>query len=86
MTETRNQPAGQAGAVGGFAGDPAAALHVAGTTGCCGNPASPTLNLPEPATSGAPCCGTVAEATATGACCGNTAKAEAIAVGTSCCA
>ncbi|MFF5085394.1 hypothetical protein ACFY36_50855 [Actinoplanes sp. NPDC000266] len=34
---------------GGFAGDPADALAVAGTSGCCGNPARATLTLPEPA-------------------------------------
>jgi len=45
---------------GGFAGDPAAALTVAGSTGCCGNPAQATnITLPDPAnpTSGT-CCGT----------------------------
>lgn len=72
-------------ATGGFAGDPAAALSVAGTSGCCGIPPTATLNLPEPATAAAPCCGTTAEATASGACCGSTAKAEAVASGAGCC-
>ena len=30
---------------GGFTGDPAAALHVAGAAGCCGNPSSATMTL-----------------------------------------
>jgi hypothetical protein len=33
---------------GGFAGDPAAALSVAGTGGCCGNPPQAALALPDP--------------------------------------
>lgn len=81
MTDTQTQ--------GGFAGDPAAALDVSGTSGCCGNPAQSTLTLPDPAQSGAavgsPCCGTTAEATETGACCGTSAKAEAVASGAGCC-
>ena len=61
---------------GGFAGNPAAALDVAGTSGCCGNPPQATLTLPDPsrspadtaadaagAAAGSPCCGTTAEAT-----------------------
>ncbi|MEV0136263.1 hypothetical protein AB0H83_48525 [Dactylosporangium sp. NPDC050688] len=77
MTSTQTQ--------GGFAGDPAAALDVAGTSGCCGNPpqaAAPTLPDPRQA---APCCGTAAEAAQAGACCGTSAKAEAVASGTGCC-
>jgi hypothetical protein len=76
---------------GGFAGDPAAALDVSGTTGCCGNPPSATLARPGPAqpisadSAASPCCGTAAEATAAGACCGTTAKAGAVASGTGCC-
>ncbi|MEV0131739.1 hypothetical protein AB0H83_25170 [Dactylosporangium sp. NPDC050688] len=74
---------------GGFTGDPAAALDVAGTSGCCGNPPTTTLTLPDPdqsAVAGAsPCCGTIAEATEAGACCGTSAKAEAVASGTGCC-
>ena len=76
---------------GGFVGDPAAALSVSGTGGCCGNPPQ-TLILPEPSateTAGvaetAPCCGTATEAQASGGCCGTQAKAEAVAVGTGCC-
>ena len=69
---------------GGFAGDPAEALTVAGTGGCCGNPPTATLDLPELTTDGS-CCGTAAEAAASGACCGGTAKAEAIASGAGCC-
>lgn len=68
---------------GGFAGDPAAALTVAGTSGCCGNPPRATVTLPE--TTAGPCCGTTAEAQQAGACCGATAKAEAVASGAGCC-
>jgi hypothetical protein len=69
---------------GGFTGDPAAALHVAGAAGCCGNPSSATLDLPEVSTGG-PCCGTTAEAAASGACCGSAAKTDAVASGAGCC-
>ena len=69
---------------GGFTGDPAAALTVAGTGGCCGNPPTATLDRPEVATDGT-CCGTAAEAATAGACCGSAAKAEAIASGAGCC-
>jgi hypothetical protein len=69
---------------GGFTGDPAATLTVAATSGCCGNPPTTTLDLPEAATDGL-CCGTAAEATASGGCCGSAAKAEAIASGAGCC-
>ncbi|GAA2641951.1 hypothetical protein GCM10010399_89780 [Dactylosporangium fulvum] len=65
------QPQTSAPTVGGFAGDPAAALTVAGTSGCCGNPPAATLTLPEPAATGSPCCGTTTEAATSGAgCCG----------------
>jgi hypothetical protein len=81
MTDTQTR--------GGFAGDPAAALTVAGTGGCCGNPPQATLTLPDPAeataAAGSPCCGTTAEATGAGACCGASAKAEAVASGAGCC-
>ena len=77
MTDTQLQ--------GGFIGDPAAALSVAGTGGCCGNPPQATLALPEPAEASGVCCGTAAEAAAEGSCCGATAKAEAVASGTGCC-
>jgi hypothetical protein len=81
MTDTQTQ--------GGFIGDPAAALTVAGTGGCCGNPPQATLTLPDPdqasAAAEAPCCGTAAEATESGSCCGTSAKAEAVASGTGCC-
>ncbi|MER7006017.1 hypothetical protein ABT297_23660 [Dactylosporangium sp. NPDC000555] len=72
---------------GGFAGDPAAALAVAGTSGCCGSPPTATLNLPEPAAAGTPCCGTTAEASAEPSCCGSAAKADADAdaAGQGCC-
>ena len=75
---------------GGFSGDPAAALTVAGTSGCCGNPPQTTLALPklappEPAEAGNPCCGTAAEARADNACCGRAAKTEAVASATGCC-
>lgn len=70
---------------GGFSGDPTAALTVAGTAGCCGNPPTATLDLPEPAAAGAPCCGTIAEATAEASCCGSAPKAAAVASGQGCC-
>jgi hypothetical protein len=68
----------------GFAGDPAAALSVAGTAGCCGNPAQATPARPDPDTAG-PCCGTAAEARAANACCGTAARSDAVAAGTGCC-
>jgi hypothetical protein len=74
-------------AQGGFAGDPAAALTVTGSGGCCGNP--PQTNrvvLPDASdTTAAPCCGTEAQAQATGGCCGTAAKADAVASGQGCC-
>ena len=77
---------------GGFVGDPAAALNVSGTSGCCGNPPRATLALPDPSrpaaaddAAGSPCCGTDAEAAQAGACCGTSAKAEAVASGAGCC-
>jgi hypothetical protein len=70
---------------GGFAGNPAAALSVAGTSGCCGNPPQAAVALPEPAATKGPCCGTAAEATAEGACCGTAAKSDAVAAGAGCC-
>ncbi|MEV4536524.1 hypothetical protein AB0J82_22330 [Asanoa sp. NPDC049518] len=78
MTDAKTQ--------GGFVGDPAAALSVGGTGGCCGNPAQATLSLPEPADASATtCCGTAAEAKAESACCGSAAKADAVATGNGCC-
>ena len=78
MTETQ--------AHGGFTGDPAQALTVAGTGGCCGNPPRATLSLPDPAeTSAAPCCGSAADAASEGSCCGSTAKAGAVAAEQGCC-
>ncbi|MDW5325010.1 hypothetical protein [Plantactinospora sp. KLBMP9567] len=69
---------------GGFAGDPAAALDVAGSTGCCGSPAQATnVTLPDPA--GGTCCGTPAEAVAANSCCAPVARAEAVAAGQGCC-
>jgi hypothetical protein len=71
---------------GGFADDPAEALAVAGTSGCCGNPAQSTLSLPDPADNGpATCCGTATEAAADKSCCGTAAKAQAVATGQDCC-
>ncbi|MGI5175331.1 hypothetical protein ACQEVZ_03250 [Dactylosporangium sp. CA-152071] len=84
MSDIQTQPPAQ----GGFAGDPAAALTVAGTSGCCGNPPRATLTLPEaaePAAASGPCCGTTAEAETEGACCGTAAKTGAVASGTGCC-
>jgi hypothetical protein len=72
-------------AIGGFTGDPAAALSVAGASGCCGNPAADALQLPEAAAASGPCCGTAAEAGAEGACCGSAAKTDAVAAGQGCC-
>jgi hypothetical protein len=70
---------------GGFAGDPAAALSVAGTGGCCGNAPQATLVLPDPDATAGPCCGTTAEAQAAGSCCGTAARADAVATGAGCC-
>jgi hypothetical protein len=70
---------------GGFTGEPAAALNVAGTSGCCGNPPTDTLDLPDPAAGAAPCCGTAAEASASRSCCGTAVKADAVASGADCC-
>ncbi|GIF07337.1 hypothetical protein [Actinoplanes siamensis] len=73
-------------ATGGFTGDPAAALTVAGTGGCCGNPPQGSLTLPAPdAETSAPCCGSTAEAQQAGSCCGTAAKQEAVASGQGCC-
>jgi hypothetical protein len=70
---------------GGVAGDPAEALTVAGTGGCCGNPQQAGLTLPDPAAVAGPCCATAAEAQADNACCGAAAKSDAVAAGTGCC-
>jgi hypothetical protein len=71
---------------GGFAGDPAAALTVAGSGGCCGSPPRPTTAQSAPADpAAAPCCGTTAQAQAAGSCCGAGAKADAVAAGAGCC-
>jgi len=70
---------------GGFTGDPATALTVTGTSGCCGNPPQAAVDLPEPAVAASPCCGTRAEAAAEGSCCGSTAKTDAVAAGQGCC-
>ena len=71
---------------GGFTGDRTAALTVAGTGGCCGNPPQATLTLPTTAPAGTgPCCGTATDAVAEGSCCGSTAKADAVASGQGCC-
>jgi hypothetical protein len=71
-------------AVGGFVGDPADALNVTGTSGCCGNAPQTTRTLQEPA-NGGPCCGTQAEAAAEKSCCGSAAKSTALAAGQGCC-
>lgn len=68
---------------GGFAGDPAAALTVTGSSGCCGNAPRTTDDLAAPADT--PCCGSPAEARASGSCCGATARAEAVTAGAGCC-
>lgn len=68
---------------GGFAGDPADALTVTGTGGCCGS-TSASVTLQEPA-SDSPCCGTTAEAKAESSCCGSAAKSTAVAAGQGCC-
>jgi len=70
---------------GGFTGDPTAALNVAGTSGCCGNPPQATVAVPDPAGVAGPCCGTATDAAAEGSCCGSTAKADAVASGQGCC-
>jgi hypothetical protein len=68
---------------GGFAGDPAAALSVAGTGSCCGNAPQATLVLSD--TDAGPCCGTAVEAQAANSCCGTSARADAVAAGAGCC-
>ena len=60
---------------GGFAGDPAAALSVAGPTAVAAtrrrrHSSCPTRRHPQ----SSPCCGTAAEAQADGSCCGTAAK------------
>jgi len=72
---------------GGFTGDPAAALTITGSSGCCGNAPQATdfLTTPTSADRSSPCCGTSADAQASGSCCGTTAKAEAVAAGEGCC-
>jgi hypothetical protein len=78
MSEQRNP--------GGFTGDPAAALTVSGTGGCCGNPPRATDVLAaDPAEAAAPCCGSAVEARVAGSCCGATARADAVAAGAGCC-
>ena len=77
MSDTQTQ--------GGFSGDPAAALTVAGTGGCCGNLPQATLTLPETTEAAGPCCGTATDAVAEGSCCGSSAKADAVASGQGCC-
>jgi hypothetical protein len=73
--------------LGGFAGDPTAALTLAGAIGCCGNPAQTTnIALPDPTDGTAgPCCGTAAAAETADTCCAPAAKADAVATGTGCC-
>lgn len=80
MNDTHTDIAGR----GGFPGDPADALTVTGTGGCCGSTASTTLTLQEPATDD-PCCGTRAEAQAESSRCGGAAKSTAVAAGQGCC-
>jgi hypothetical protein len=75
MTETQTR--------GGFSGDPAEALTVAGTSGCCGSAPQATLNLPD--SPAAPCCGTAADAAAESSCCGSTAKTQAVEAQQGCC-
>jgi hypothetical protein len=73
--------------MGGFTGDPAAALTVTGSSGCCGNAPQATdfLATNASAAQASPCCGTGADAQASGSCCGAAAKTEAVAAGASCC-
>lgn len=73
--------------VGGFAGDPAAALSVTGSGSCCGGTAQVGSILPPPgeAATGGPCCGTREDARVAGSCCGTGARAEAVDAGQGCC-
>ncbi|MEV4760763.1 hypothetical protein AB0J86_37455 [Micromonospora sp. NPDC049559] len=82
--------------VGGFTGDPLAALTVAGSAGCCGNPARDTnITLPEPTGTVGSCCGTPAAAGSTassrgtptqgGTCCGTPASADPDTAAQGCC-
>ncbi|MEV4465163.1 hypothetical protein AB0J51_16250 [Micromonospora echinofusca] len=80
---TENTPA-----VGGFTGDPAAALQVTGSGACCGSPAQAVGGILPPAgatADGDPCCGTRHAAQAADSCCGSQAKADAVATGQGCC-
>ncbi|PZG23869.1 hypothetical protein C1I95_02285 [Micromonospora craterilacus] len=74
--------------VGGFTGDPAAALRITGSGACCGSPAQDVGGILPPAgevTSADPCCGTRPAAQAVDSCCGAQARTEAIAAGQGCC-
>jgi hypothetical protein len=64
MDDTEQSP-------GGFTGDPATALSVGGTSGCCGNAPQSTHAIPDPMAG--PCCGTASDA------------AGAVAAGQGCC-
>jgi hypothetical protein len=70
-------------AVGGFTGNPAAALQVTGSGACCGSPAQAVGAILPPA--GDPCCGSQQAAAEVDSCCGTQAKAEAVAAGPGCC-
>jgi hypothetical protein len=77
-------------AVGGFTGNPVAALQVTGSGACCGSPAQAVDGILPPAGESAssgeePCCGTRQAAQVADSCCGTQAKADAIATGQGCC-
>ncbi|MFI7284338.1 hypothetical protein ACIBOV_29165 [Micromonospora chersina] len=75
-------------AVGGFTGDPSAALQVTGSGACCGSPAQAVGGILPPAgaaAGGETCCGSRQAAQAADSCCGTQAKAEAVATGQGCC-
>lgn len=74
--------------VGGFTGDPAAALHVTGSGACCGSSAQGVGAILPPDSGTAtsdPCCGTRQAAQEADSCCGTQPKTEAIATGQGCC-
>jgi hypothetical protein len=69
--------------VGGFTGNPAAALQVTGSGACCGSPGQTAgAMLPPP---GDPCCGNQQAAAEADSCCGTPVEPDVAAAGAGCC-
>jgi hypothetical protein len=68
--------------VGGFTGNPAAALQVTGSGACCGSPARTVGAALPPA--GDPCCGNQQAAPEADSCCGAPVGSD-VAAGAGCC-